>query len=152
MKILRTDARHPDFVRLVRLLDAYLVVVDGDDNAFYAQYNGIDDIKYAVVVYENEEPVGCGAIKNFSPEAMEIKRMYTAPAHRGKGIATRILTELEAWASELSCKKCILETGKRQHEAVQLYKKNGYQIIPNYGQYTVMENSVCFEKYLGKSQ
>jgi len=148
IKVLRTDARHPDFVRLVRLLDAYLVTVDGDDNAFYAQYNGIDDIKYAVVAYENEEPVGCGAIKNFSSEAMEIKRMYTAPTHRGKGIATRILTELEAWASELSCKKCILETGKRQHEAVQLYKKNGYQIIPNYGQYVIMENSVCFEKYL----
>ncbi len=148
MKIIRTDATNPDFIELVRALDAYLKIVDGDDNAFYAQYNGIDDIKYAVVAYENDEPVGCGAIKNLNEDAMEVKRMYTSPAHRSKGIATQILTELEAWASELSYKKCILETGKRQQEAVRLYEKNGYQIIPNYGQYAVMENSVCFEKYL----
>ena len=47
---------------------------------------------------------------------------------------------------ELSCEKCILETGKRQPEAIELYKKNGYRIIPNYGQYAGIENSVCFEK------
>jgi len=148
IKTIRTDATHPDFIQLVRLLDAYLVEVDGDDNAFYAQFNGIDTIKYVVVAYENDKPVGCGAIKNFNTEAMEVKRMYTSPAHRGKGIATHILTELETWAGELSYKKCILETGKRQHEAVRLYEKNGYQRIPNYGQYAIMENSVCFEKQL----
>jgi len=148
MKIFRTDAMHPDFIELVRSLDAYLVGVDGDDNAFYMQFNGIDDIKYAVVVYENDEPVGCGAIKNFNNEAMEVKRMYTAPAHRGKGIATRMLTELEVWASELSYKKCVLETGKRQREAIRLYEKNGYRRTPNYGQYIGMDNSVCFEKEL----
>ena len=87
MRTVRTDATHPDFIELVRSLDAYLKITDGDDNAFYAQYNGIDDIKYAVVAYENDEPVGCGAIKNFNAEAMEVKRMYTSPAHRGKGIA-----------------------------------------------------------------
>lgn len=150
MKLLRTDATHPDFVRLVRLLNAYLVEVDGDDNAFYMQFNGIDDIKYVVIAYENEQAVGCGAIKNFSAEAMEVKRMYTSPTHRGKGIATRVLTELEVWASELSYKKCILETGKRQYEAVRLYEKNGYRYIPNYGQYADMENSVCFEKNISR--
>lgn len=150
MKLLRTDATHPDFIRLVCLLNAYLVEVDGNDNAFYMQFNGIDDIKYVVIAYENEQAVGCGAIKNFSAEAMEVKRMYTSPTHRGKGIATLVLTELEAWAGELSYKKCILETGKRQHEAVRLYEKNGYQYIPNYGQYADMENSVCFEKNISR--
>ena len=79
---------------------------------------------------------------------MEIKRMYTSPEFRGKGAATRILRELENWAAELSCKKCILETGKRQPEAIRLYQRNGYLPIPNYGQYAGIENSVCFEKQL----
>jgi GNAT superfamily N-acetyltransferase len=77
---------------------------------------------------------------------MEIKRMYTLPECRGKGIATKVLIELEKWANELSYEKCILETGKKQPEAIALYKKNGYKLIPNYGQYAEMENSVCFEK------
>ena len=72
--------------------------------------------------------------------------MYTLPESRRKGIATKILSELEKWASELSYKKCILETGKRQPEAIELYKKNGYKNISNYGQYKEIENSICFEK------
>ena len=77
---------------------------------------------------------------------MEIKRMYTLPDRRGKGIASQVLRELENWASELSYRKCILETGKKQPEAIRVYQKNGYQIIPNYGQYAGIENSLCFEK------
>ena len=74
--------------------------------------------------------------------------MYTLPESRGKGIATKVLIELENWAAELSYEKCILETGKRQPEAIRLYTKNRYKLIPNYGQYVNMDNSVCFEKYL----
>jgi len=74
--------------------------------------------------------------------------MYVYPKSRGKGIATAILNELEKWAFELPFKKCVLETGKRQQEAIELYKKNGYKIIPNYGQYVGIENSICFEKEL----
>jgi putative acetyltransferase len=101
-----------------------------------------------VVAYENEKPVGCGAIKEFEPGTMEVKRMYVSPDERKKGIASNILNELEIWSLELSCSKCILETGKRQPEAIALYKKNGYRAIPNYGQYANVENSVCFEKRL----
>ena len=74
--------------------------------------------------------------------------MYVPPALRGKGIASAVLAELEKWAKELNYKKCILETGKKQPEAIALYNKNGYCIIPNYGQYENVENSVCFEKNL----
>jgi putative acetyltransferase len=77
---------------------------------------------------------------------MEVKRMYTMPESRSKGIATKVLNELEKWASELAYQKCILETGKRQPDAIWLYQKNGYKSIPNYGKYVKMENSVCFEK------
>jgi putative acetyltransferase len=148
ISIIRTNSDNHDFKELVKLLDADLAIRDGEDHSFYAQFNKIDKIKYVVLAYENEIPVGCGAIKEFMVNTVEIKRMYVSPESRKKGIATKILSELEKWASELFFKKCILETGKRQPEAIGLYKLNGYILIPNYGQYAGVENSLCFEKEL----
>ncbi|MDR6805858.1 GNAT superfamily N-acetyltransferase [Dyadobacter sp. BE34] len=144
----RTDSDDLDFKALVKLLDAELAERDGADHGFYAQFNKIDKIRHAVVCYENDRPIGCGAIKAFNDEAMEVKRMYVSPDGRNKGIATRVLTELENWANELGYAQCVLETGKRQPEAIALYEKNGYQRTENYGQYVGVENSVCFAKSL----
>ena len=94
------------------------------------------------------QPAGCGALKYYDADCAEIKRMFTQAMARGNGIATIILKELEDWAKELNYKACILETGTRQIDAIALYKKNEYQIIPNYGQYTNVENSLCFKKML----
>ena len=145
-KLIRTDSTHPDFISLVRLLDADLATRDGAEHGFYAQYNKIAMIKHAIVGYENDIPVSCGAIKEFDSGSMEVKRMYTLPEYRGKGHAANVLAELEKWAAELSYKKCVLETGLKQPEAIALYQKSGYIRIPNYGQYIGIENSQCFEK------
>lgn len=148
INIIRTDSDSRDFTELVKFLDADLAERDGNDHLFYDQFNKVDKIKYVVVAYENGKPTSCGAIKEYTPDTMEVKRMYTTPENRGKGIATRVLNELESWAIELSYKKCVLETGKRQPEAINLYKRNGYKITANYGQYAAIENSLCFEKDL----
>jgi putative acetyltransferase len=145
---LRTTSENKDFLKLVAELDADLKIRDGEDHSFYAQFNKIDTIKHVVVAYENQIPVGCGAIKAYTPDAMEVKRMFVSPTKRGLGIASTILSELEIWAKELQNKKCLLETGNKQPEAIALYLKSGYQIIPNYGQYEGVENSVCFEKVI----
>ena len=87
-------------------------------------------------------------MKLFGTDAMEIKRMYVPPEKRGSGIASKVLSELERWAGELSSLRCVLETGKKQPEAIALYTKSGYTRIPNYGQYIGKDNSVCFEKML----
>jgi putative acetyltransferase len=147
---IRTDSDNKFFQALVRELDADLKIRDGEDHSFYSQFNKIDKIKYAIIAFDDEMPVGCGAIKELSNEAMEVKRMYVPLVRRGQGIAGKILKELENWAYELSYTKCLLETGKKQPEAIALYKKNGYQIIPNYGQYENVENSICFEKILNE--
>jgi GNAT superfamily N-acetyltransferase len=147
-KTVRTDSHNEHFIELVKLLDDDLAIRDGEDHSFYAQFNKIDLIKYAVVAYENNIPLGCGAIKAFDANTMEINRMYVKPESRGKGIASKILSELEAWASELSYNKCLLETGIKQPEALRLYTKNGYERIPNYGQYSDIIGSLCFEKEL----
>ncbi len=151
IKLTRTTSSHPDFIALVRELDADLAIRDGDDHPFYAQYNKIDAIKYVIVAHENEEAVGCGAIKEFEAGIVEVKRMFTAVTARKKGIASMILSELEKWASELGYHKCILETGINQNEAIGLYPRNGYQLTENYGQYAGVEKSLCFEKLLLKT-
>jgi len=146
ISLIRTDATDPDFSLLVRHLDADLATRDGNEHGFYAQFNKIDFLRHVVLAYEENVPVACGAFKKFSQNSSEIKRMYTDPKSRGRGIATKVLRELERWAAELGFETCVLETGKRQPEAISLYTKNGYHQIPNYGQYQGVDNSVCFEK------
>jgi GNAT superfamily N-acetyltransferase len=90
--------------------------------------------------------MGCGAIKKYDSQTAEIKRMFVHPDHRNKGVANSVLEELEAWARELGFTSCVLETSFKLENAIALYKKFGYQIIPNYGQYIGVESSVCMRK------
>ncbi|MGB3145422.1 MAG: GNAT family N-acetyltransferase [Maribacter sp.] len=147
-KLVRTDSSNPDFISLVTLLDADLAQRDGEEHGFYAQFNGITHLKHTVVLYENNIPVACGAFKPFDKTTVEVKRMFVQPNQRGKGIASKVLSGLEVWAKEVGYTSCVLETGLRQPEAIALYKKNGYKIIPNYPPYESIENSVCFKNML----
>lgn len=91
MTILRTTSENPDFQKLVKQLDAYLTLMDGDEHAFYHQYNKIDLMKNCAVIFDNDEAVACGAIKELDSNSMEVKRMFTLPEKRGKGLASAIL-------------------------------------------------------------
>lgn len=146
----RTDAGNPDFIELVRHLDAELAIRDGDDHAFYNQFNQLNQIRQAVVAYHDGRAVGCGALKPLEAGVMEVKRMFVLPEWRGQGIASKVLAELEGWAVELGMHACCLETGQNQPEAIALYFKSGYERIPNYSQYAGVGNSLCFKKQLEK--
>lgn len=122
LKIVKTSTSNPDFIALVKSLDSYLKITDGDEHDFYNQFNNVDVLKHTVVAYQNNTAVGCGAFKAFDKDTIEIKRMFTLTEFRGQGIAAQILKTLEVWAHELGYKYSILETGKRQTEAVQFYK------------------------------
>ena len=148
MTIKRTNSDNKDFRHLLTFLDANLSENDGDEHWFFAQFNKLDDIKHVVVVYENSEPIGCGSLKKYDAHRTEIKRVFVAQNHRNKGIASRIMQELEDWAKELGFKECILETGIKQKEAVHLYPKLGYSKIENYVPYLGVDLSVCFAKSL----
>ncbi len=145
---MRTDAKQPDFQELVRHLDNYLAEKDGEEHHFYHQFNSIDTLQYVVLAYKKNQAVACGAMKTLDENTVEIKRMFTLPEYRGRGIAGSVLAALEQWAKEMNYQRCVLETGKRQVEAIALYHKNNYHSIPNYGQYIGVENSICFEKIL----
>lgn len=149
MKFVRTNSNHPDFLELVKHLDADLAARDGEVmTAFFSQHNKVPNLSTVLVAYENDIPVGCGAFKKFDDETVEVKRMFVFEHQRGKGIASQILKQLEGWAKELGYMVCILETGHKQPEAIRLYEKNHYERIPNFPPYVGVEESICFKKFL----
>ncbi len=152
LTLIRTDSSQQDFQALVALLDADLRVRDGEDHAYYAQFNTIDQLQHVVVAYVGDQAVGCGAFKPYAENTVEIKRMFVRPEMRGQQIAQQVLAALEAWARELHITHCVLETGQKQPEAIRLYQRSGYEPIPNYGQYAGVENSVCMRKTIAEQQ
>lgn len=146
--IKRTTANDAHFRLLVKNLDHELWNEMKEDQATYDQYNVVVDIPTAVVAYSNEEPVACGCFKQFDEETVEIKRMFVQKNHRGKGLSKQILFELEQWAKEKNYRFSVLETSIHFTTARNLYTGNGYEVIPNYGQYAGLPQSVCMRKQL----
>jgi putative acetyltransferase len=148
LSIVRTDNKNYDFINLVRSLDLDLLSRYGKQQAAYQPYNKIDQINHVVVAFLEDRAVGCGCFKPFEERSAELKRMYVSPGHRGIGIASQVLHELEQWALATGYERMVLETGKGQPEAIRLYEKNGYTSIPNFAQYAGMKDSICMEKML----
>ncbi|MAG86439.1 MAG: GNAT family N-acetyltransferase [Flavobacteriaceae bacterium] len=148
IEIKRTSSSEIDFQHLVSELDWELSTRNRETNEFFAQYNKIDQIKHVIIATIDDKPVGCGAMKAYDSDTMEIKRMFVPIEMRGKGIAVHILKNLEKWAKEMNYSKCILETGNKMLEAIRLYEKSNYKVVPNYGQYNGIEDSICFKKHL----
>jgi GNAT superfamily N-acetyltransferase len=86
------------------------------------------------VAFDGDEPVGCGGWRAHGEDA-ELKRMYTAPAARGRGVARRILAMIEESARADGRRRVILETGDKQPEAIALYETSGYRRIEDFGYY-----------------
>ena len=148
MKIVRTTSDNPDFRELIVLLDNDLDSRYGVLQEHYNQFNRIEANNTVVVAYLEDIPVGCGCFKKFDNDSVEIKRMFVKVDYRGKGIAKKILTELEQWSTDIGYKNTVLETGSKQFEAINFYTNFGYYRIENFGQYAGNENSICMSKML----
>ena len=148
LKTKRTSFKDQDFTNLVKELDAFLSVKNGESDAFYSQFNGLEDLHHTIVLYLDDKAIGCGAIKQFDAHTVEVKRMYVSKSLQGKNLGLTILTELETWAKELGNTRCVLETETMLPEAIRFYEKNKYTRIPNYEPYVNALESVCFEKNL----
>lgn len=148
LKLRRTNSSNPDFTQLVAQLDRELWDRYQEGQAEYDQHNKLDYLETVVIAYLQDEFVGAACFKKFDNQTVEIKRMYVRPDKRGLGIAYAILTELEGWAKELNMQATILETGTKQDEAVNLYKKAGYSITEKYEPYVNLDFSICMKKNL----
>ncbi|MFZ6004978.1 MAG: GNAT family N-acetyltransferase [Actinomycetota bacterium] len=103
---------------------------------------------FLVAWLDGAAAVGCGALKPLGgdPAHGEIKRMYTLPTARRRGVSRVVLEGLESIAAELGYARIQLETGLAQPEAISLYESHGWHRIPNYGHYKHSPMSVCFAK------
>ena len=152
---------HPDAARLIEeVQQEYVVRYGGRDDspldpAGFAPPGGL-----FLVGYLGGTGVVCGGWRAHGPDVgtgastgagtdAEIKRMYVAPAARGRGLARRMLAELERTARAAGYHRLILETGSKQPEAVGLYRSSGYTEIPAYGYYACSPHSMHFGKLLG---
>lgn len=147
MTIFKTTTADPGFLQLEKLLDAELQAEYPNDNDQYAPHNKFEKPIKSILIQENGEVIACGAIKELENH-IEIKRMFVHPSHRGQGYSKIVLQELENWAISLGYDFAILETGKKLIKPISLYQSSGYQIIPNYGPYADIEDSVCMKKQL----
>jgi GNAT superfamily N-acetyltransferase len=147
----RTNSTDKDFLELTKHLDIDLRNIYGSTQDEFDQYNSIINVNNVVIAYDNNTAVGCGCFKPTEDNAIELKRMFVKATYRGKGVGVAILKELENWAIEIGFNAMVLETGTLQPAAIQLYKKKGYQIIPNYKPYIGNELSICMRKILTKT-
>lgn len=149
--IKRTTTADAGFQQLVSWLDHELWNELKEDQATYDPYNKVPDIKTALLIYANKEPVACGCFKEYDSNTVEIKRMFVQKAWRGKGLSKKVLLELEQWAGEKGYCFAVLETSIHFATARRLYETSGYSIIPNYPPYTGLAESVCMKKALALS-
>lgn len=148
MELIRTNSNNVHFQQLVKELDADLRSRYNELQDTYSQYNKVPDLPTVVIAMDGDEPAGCGCFKRFDENSVEIKRMFVSPLKRRKGIAAAVLCELLVWAKELGYESAVLETGILQQEAIGLYRREGFELIPNYGQYIGMETSICMKRKL----
>ena len=148
IELLHTDSNHPSFRQLAAEMEKELFIRDGELAELNHALNKIGFIQNAVVVMIDNEAVACGAFREFNSESAELKRMYVQPSHRSKGLASKVLAELESIAKSKGYNYVVLETGKNQPEAVAFYLKHGYEQVPAFGKYIDSINSICFRKQL----
>jgi GNAT superfamily N-acetyltransferase len=148
--IRRVDFKNPDFVSLIAELDREFWVRYPDTQQNFEPFNKVDENARIVVAYRADRPIACGCYRPMKyPKTIEIKRMYTVPEERGKGIARSLLKYLENLALSEGFQLAKLETGVKQPEAIAAYTKAGYHQIPNFPPYENVVESICMEKSLG---
>ncbi|MCF2490192.1 GNAT family N-acetyltransferase [Dyadobacter sp. CY347] len=146
--MIRTNSENPDFKRLTDLLDDELCLLYNTQKADYEEYNRITNLPTVILAYADNAAIGCGCFKIHDEKTIELKRMFVAPALRGKGIASAMVTELEHWAKQLGFQEAVLETGNKQSEAISMYQKLGYSISEKTGQNHEIGHSVFMRKRL----
>lgn len=150
MEFKRTGGQDKDFMENCRLLDQDLdrrvgKVIKRDQ---YKQYNQLDKVQEAIVVYQGGQAIGGGAIRKYDDKIAELKRVFVRPEFQGQGIGSKLVSLLMEWAAELGYRRMILETGELLAESCAVYKKLGFQVIPNYGPYVNIPESLCMARDL----
>lgn len=151
--ITRAELTAPASLTLIEALDGELAAMYPEPGANHFQLDPEQVLGARgafLIVRRADVPVGCGALRLIDDDTGELKRMYVAPGERGRGLGRRLVVALEAEARARGARRLVLETGIRQHAAIALYERCGFERIPLYGEYlSSPDTSVCLGKELG---
>lgn len=147
MELRWCDGWDSEFVALAGELDAHLRQALGVRQAAFAPFNGLAQLRYAVVLYADGKPAACGALKPHENGVMEVKRVYVAPEARRHGLARKALAALEDKARSLGAQELLLETNPAFTPAVTLYQSLGFMPVEPFGPYVGMD-TLCMGKPL----
>ncbi|MBE9375744.1 GNAT family N-acetyltransferase [Saccharopolyspora sp. HNM0983] len=154
MRIESVGYDHPDAQRLIREVQQEYVARYGTEDVTCVQVQDFQPPNGLFLIgYRDGDAVASGSWRKagHSDDLLrsgdaELKRMYVVPAFRGRGLARLLLGELERSASLAGFKRCVLETGTEQPEAIGLYRSCGYEPIDKFGAYRDDPLSRCFAK------
>lgn len=145
--ITREPPDSADAQTLITELDAYLIPLSPKESRHgYPVEKLINEDVPFFIIRADGIPVGCGGVKLFGTDYAEIKRMYIRPQFRGLGFAKLMLDHLADYARNRGIAILRLETGISQREAIGLYERAGFQLIPPFGEYKPDPLSRFYEK------
>lgn len=103
-------------------------------------------------VWDNDEPVATGALKDLGSGEFEVKSMYTAEHCRRRGVGSAVLAHLIAVCRKRGARRISLETGSWEYfrPAVALYRRHGFVECPPFADYVSDPNSVFMTLDLGR--
>jgi putative acetyltransferase len=140
-----------DVRRLIAALDDHLLTLTPPEHCFHMTVEEMARPDTTVfVARENGAAIACGALRRHADGIAEVKRMYTDPAHQGKGIGGYILAQIEAMARKEGFRRLVLETGDRHPAAWRVYERGGFTRCGVVLDYPDTSWSVFYEKELVK--
>ena len=141
----QVNSDNKDFVHLCNELDSFLDLAIGGESKRekYKKFNYLNTMDYVIIAYHKEEAAGCAALRIYSDEDIEIKRVFVRENYRKQNIGGMLLEQLISYAKESGYQRIILETGNFLQASVRLYFRYGYEQIENYGAYKNMKESLC---------
>ena len=95
---------------------------------------------------DGDEAIACASYRKFDEESVEFKRVYVKEEYRKRGIAYRLIKELEKDVIENGYKYSYIVTGNNNHAAIGLYEKLDYFKTDKIGQFKEDETVLCMKK------
>jgi len=149
MRVQLEPPNQPEVIALIAELDAYQDTLYPAEARYALDLTTLEQGNVLFVVARDDDgtAMGCGAVV-LGNEAGELKRMFVCPAKRARGVAAKVLGQLEVESVKRGCRLVQLETGPYQAEALAFYKKHGFQVCGAFGDYPEHPLSVFMQKRL----
>lgn len=146
MKTTISNEKDVRFLKLVEELDYGYYKRIGEELKKYEKYNEFKNPHTVILLLDNTKAVACASYRVFDEESVEFKRVYVKKEYRKKGIAYKLIKELEKDVINRNFKYSYIVTGKNNYAAIKLYEKLNYFETDKFGQFKNDNTVICMKK------